>query len=90
MRSPYYVWHNDENIYLPDKMTISSFDSLVAMRMVELITDEKSALKNAIKNAIKLHRGNFGCDALCRLQKKKGALDTLKMFTEQLKKGKSK
>lgn len=67
-------------------MEIKEFDSLVVMRVAELVTKEKSALKKAIKNAITKHRGNFGCVALCKLQKKKGAIDILKAFAKQLKK----
>lgn len=90
MRSPYYVWHNDENIYLPDKMEIKEFDALVVMRMAELVVKEKTVLKKAIKNAITNHYGNFGCDALCKLQKKKGAIDIMKDFSKQLKKRRQK
>jgi len=86
MRSPYYVWHNGEFIHLPFRMSIKEFDALVVMRIAELVTKEKATLKKAIKNAIKKHSYNFGCDALCKLQKKKGAIDIIKEFSKQLKK----
>lgn len=90
MRSPYYVWHDGQNIHLPDMMSFKEFDALVVMRIAELVTKEKPTLKRAIKNAVTDHRGNFGCDALCKLQEKKGAIDILKTFAKHLKKEKSK
>lgn len=91
MRSPYYVWHDEQNIHLPNMMSFKEFDALVVMRMAELAAKEKTALKKAIKNAITNHCGNFGCDALCKLQKKKSAMDIVEAFAKQLKKkGKAK
>jgi len=90
MRNPYYVWHDGQNIHLPENMSIKAFDILVAMRMAELVTKKKLALKRAIKDAITNHSGNFGCDALCKLQKKKSAMDIVEAFAKQLKKRKSK
>jgi hypothetical protein len=87
MRGKYYVWEGGDGIHLPDVMPMVEFDALVIMRMAELISIEKKALPKAIKKAME-YRGNFGCDALCKLQGKQTAQEFLDLFVKTLKKKK--
>ena len=88
MRGKYYTWENGEEIYFWDSpMPLKIFDALVVMRMAELITIDKKCLKPAIKEALK-NQGNFGCDALCKLQGKMTGFNMVKIMIKVLKKHK--
>ena len=89
MRGKYYIWEGNEQINNWTKsLPLKIFDALVLMRMAELITIDKKSFKIALKTAL-LYQGNFGCDALCKLQKKMTATKMIKLYIKVLRKSKS-
>ena len=88
MRGKYYIWEEDDTINNWTKsLPLKIFDALVLMRMAELITIDKKSFKSALKTALQ-YQGNFGCDALCKLQKKVTASKMIKLYIKILKKTK--